>query len=312
MPEVKEIHIEIDTEETTDTEETSDTEKTTDTEAATTDAEEPVDPETSTDDDATDSKEKSFTTRMREMAEAALDTVKSEVKREIEERISPVEESASNLTSEVKKEVETIVQRVREQYETEREELVSAEIAKEVETAVGAVHEEYKEERDRLLRTAAEAENTKKRLQADYQRQLKFANEGILEGMVPVLDSLEAAIKSVSEKVETDDVSPEFATINEGVLLVHKQLLDALKIHGLTPIEAVSKTFDPNQHEALLVTPSDEVPEGQVIEEFRRGYMLHTRVLRASQVVVSQGPSEIEEEISDDTTDDSDEADTAE
>lgn len=292
MPEVKEIHIGIDTEETTDAEEST------------------TDVEASTDNDPTDSKEKSFTTRMREMAEAALDTVKSEVKREIEERISPVEESTSNLTSEVKKEVETIIQRVREQYETEREELLRVEIEKEVETAVGTVHEKYKEERDRLLRTAAEAENTKKRLQADYQRQLKFANEGILEGMVPVLDSLEAAIKSVSEKVDLDDVSPEFTTINEGVQLVHKQLLDALKIHGLTPIEAVRKTFDPNQHEALLVTPSDEVPEGLVIEEFRRGYMLHTRVLRASQVVVSQGPNE--EETSDNTVDDTDDTETTE
>ena len=292
MPEVKEIHIETDTDETTDAEK------------STTDA------EASTDNDAGDSKEKSFTTRMREMAEAALDTVKSEVKREIEERISPVEESTSNLTSEVKKEVETIIQRVREQYETEREELLRVEIEKEVETAVETVHEKYKEERDRLLRTAAEAENTKKRLQADYQRQLKFANEGILEGMVPVLDSLEAAIKSVSEKVDMDDVSPEFTTINEGVQLVHKQLLDALKIHGLMPIEAVSKTFDPNQHEALLVTPSDEVPDGLVIEEYRRGYMLHTRVLRASQVVVSQGP--IKEETPGDTADDSDETDTTE
>ena len=286
MPETKEIHIEAKIEEPTDT-------------------------ETSTDDDATDSKEKSFTTRMREIAEEALDKVKSEVKKEIEERISPVEESTSNLTAEVKKEVEAIVQRVREQYETEREELLHAEIEKEVETAVEAVHKEYKEEWDRLLRTAAEAENTKKRLQTDYQRQLKFANEGILEGMVPVLDSLEAAIKSVTEKVEADDVSPTFTTFNEGVELVHKQLLDALKIHGLVPIEAVGEVFDPNLHEALLVTPSDDVPEGRVIEEFRRGYMLHTRVLRASQVVVSQGPS-IEEEISDDPADDTDETDTAE
>ena len=255
----------------------------------------------SSDNDSTDNKdakEKTLVTRMREIAEVALDTIKSEVKQEIEERISPVEETATNLTSQVKNEVEAIVQRVCDQYETEREELLQAEIHKEVETAVQAVHEEYKAERDRLLRTAAEAENTKKRLQADYQRQLKFANEGILEGMVPVLDSLEAAIKSVTEKVE--ESTPAFTTFNDGVQLVHKQLLDALRTHGLVPIVAVGETFDPNQHEALLVTPSDDVPEGKVIEEFRRGYMLHTRVLRASQVVVSQGLAK-EEETSNDT-----------
>ncbi|MCY4554594.1 MAG: nucleotide exchange factor GrpE [Candidatus Poribacteria bacterium] len=268
--------------------------------------------EESSDNDATDNrdgKEKTLVTRMREIAEVALDTIKSEVKQEIEERISPVEETATNLTSQVKEEVEAIVQRVRDQYETEREELLQAEIEKEVAAAVQAVHEEYKAERDRLLRTAAEAENTKKRLQTDYQRQLKFANEGILEGMVPVLDSLEAAIKSVTEKVEEND--PAFTTFNEGVQLVHKQLLDALKTHGLVPIVAVGETFDPNQHEALLVTPSDDVLEGKVIEEFRRGYMLHTRVLRASQVVVSQGPAK-EEETSNDTADDTDGTDAAE
>jgi len=261
--------------------------------------------------DNKDGKEKTLVTRMREIAEVALDTIKSEVKQEIEERISPVEETATNLTAQVKDEVEAIVQRVRDQYETEREELLQAEIDREVETAVQAVHEEYKAERDRLLRTAAEAENTKKRLQTDYQRQLKFANEGILEGMVPVLDSLEAAIKSVTERVEESTVSPAFTTFNEGVQLVHKQLLDALKTHGLAPIVAVGETFDPNQHEALLVTPSDDVPDGKVIEEFRRGYMLHTRVLRASQVVVSQGPAKVEE-TSSDTADDTDETDAAE
>ncbi|MYB93506.1 nucleotide exchange factor GrpE [Candidatus Poribacteria bacterium] len=268
--------------------------------------------EESSDNDSADNKEgqeKTLVTRMREIAEVALDTIKSEVKQEIEERISPVEETATNLTSQVKDEVEAIVQRVRDQYETEREELLQAEIDKEVETAVQAVHQEYKAERDRLLRTAAEAENTKKRLQTDYQRQLKFANEGILEGMVPVLDSLEAAIKSVTEKVE--ESTPAFTTFNEGVQLVHKQLLDALKTHGLAPIVAVGETFDPNQHEALLVTPSDDVPDGKVIEEFRRGYMLHTRVLRASQVVVSQGPAK-EEETSNDTADDTEETDAAE
>ena len=259
--------------------------------------------------DGENGREKTLVTRMREIAESALDTIKSEVKKEIEERISTVEETATNITSETKKKVEAIIQRVREQFEIEREELLREEIEKEVAAAVEKVHEEYKGERDLLLRTAAEAENTKKRLQADYQRQLKFANEGILEGMVPVLDSLEAAIKSVNDQVETSDASAELTSFNEGVQLVHKQLLDALKIHGLLPIEAVGETFDPNQHEALLITPSDDIPEGKVIEEFRRGYMLHTRVLRASQVVVSQGPAEDDET---NTPDDNDETATTE
>ena len=102
MAEVKEIHINAEVEKITDT-------------------------ETSDDNDSNDNKEKTLVERMRDIAETALDTVKSEVKKEIEDRIAPVEETAANLTSEVKAEVEAIVQRVREQYEAEREDLLHTE-----------------------------------------------------------------------------------------------------------------------------------------------------------------------------------------
>ena len=286
MADVKEIHIETKIEE--------------------------VETEPSSDNDTDKPEEKTFITRMRKIAETALNTVKSEVEKEIEEGIAPVEETTANLTAKVKENVESIVQRVHDQYEGEREELFRTELEKEINTAVQHVHEEYKAEHDLLLRTAAEAENTKKRMETDYQRKLKFANEEIVEGMVPVLDSFEAAIKSVTEKVESDDASSNLATFSEGVQLVHKQLLNALQSHGLTPIEAVGETFDPYQHEALMAVASDEIPEGKVIEEFRRGYMLHTRVLRASQVVVSQGPAEVEKEEVNDDSNDNDTADDAE
>ena len=276
MADVKEIHIETKIEE--------------------------IETEPASDNDSDKPEEKTFVTRMREIAETALNTVKSEVEKEIKEDIASVEETAANLSSKVKEKVESIVQRVHDQYEAEREELFRTELEKEVESAVQHVHEEYKAEHDLLLRTVAETENTKKRMETDYQRKLKYANEEIVEGMVPVLDSLEAAIKSVTEKVESDDASPDLATFSEGVNLVHKQLLNALQSHGLTPIGAIGETFDPYQHEALMAVESDEIPEGKVIEEFRRGYMLHTRVLRASQVVVSQGPAE-KEEVNEDSND---------
>lgn len=182
-------------------------------------------------------------------------------------------------------------------------EIVEAELAalhseyKEKLAAVEAeAREQYEAERERLLRTAAEAENAKRRLETETERKLRYANESLLGGLIPVLDSLEAAIKSVGEKTTADDTDTEFATFSEGVQLVQKQLLDALKIHGLTPIEALGETFDPGQHQAVLMVPSDEVPEGKVVEEYRRGYQLHTRILRASQVVVSQGAVEKEVE----------------
>ena len=85
--------------------------------------------------------------------------------------------------------------------------------------------------------------------------------------------------------------------------MVQKQLLDLLKIHGLTTIQAVGGGFNPNQHEAVFATESEDVPEGNVIEEFRCGYQLHEQILRAAQVTVSKGtPKEKVESEDTDTT----------
>ena len=249
--------------------------------------------------DTPEPKEKPFAERMQAIGQTALETALSEVEKEIETRTAPIEKTSSTLTTDIKKVVEAVLQSTYEKYEAERQDLWQAEIDRqieiEVEAATQQLHEQYKEseaeykaERERLLRTAAEAENTKKRAQIEHENRLEFANQKILEGVIPVLDSMEAAIKSAT----TQDDPAAFTTFIEGVQLVHKQLLDALKTHGLTPIEAVGETFDPNHHEGLLTAPSTDVPEGKVIEEFRRGYMLNARVLRAAQVVISQGPPE--------------------
>ena len=172
-------------------------------------------------------------------------------------------------------------------------EALKEDLKKQLEAVAETEREQYEEERERLLRTAAEAENSKRRAETEAQKQLKFANKNIIESLIPVLDSFEAAIKSVNGKIELSATSSDFSNFSEGVQLVHKQLLDVLKIHGLIAIEtAVGDPFDPIQHEAVFATESDEVPEGNVIEEFRCGYQLHDQVLRAAQVVVSKGKIE--------------------
>ena len=174
---------------------------------------------------------------------------------------------------------------------------------KQIEEVAESERSQYETERERLLRTAAEAENTKRRVENDAKKQLKFANKNIIEGIIPVLDSLEAAINSIDQKVETEEHNTDMSNFSQGVQLVHKQLLDVLRSHGLTPIDSATGSFDPNQHEAVFATESDEVPEGNIIEEFRRGYLLHEQVIRAAQVVVSTGkkkeepPDEVTEEI---------------
>ncbi|RKU26603.1 nucleotide exchange factor GrpE [Candidatus Poribacteria bacterium] len=153
---------------------------------------------------------------------------------------------------------------------------------------------QYEEERDRLLRTVAEAENSKRRLEGESEKRLKFANENIIKGIIPVLDSLNAAIKSINEKVDKNDTESQLNTFSEGVELVHKQLMDVLKANGLVSIEALGEEFDPNIHESVFATESDVVPEGNIIEELRTGYKLHDRIIRASQVIISKGSPDIQ------------------
>lgn len=203
---------------------------------------------------------------------------------------SEVEEEASDETDE--RSIETV--------EAELETL-KEDFKLQIERVAESEREQYQAERERLLRTAAEAENSKKRLEIDAQKQLKYANKNIIEGIIPVLDSLDAAIKSISKKDDESETTGEIEHFSEGVVLVQKQLLDLLKMHGLTTIQAVGGPFNPNQHEAVFATESDDVPEGGVIEEFRCGYQLHDQILRAAQVTVSKGKpkDEVEPEVPD-------------
>ena len=152
---------------------------------------------------------------------------------------------------------------------------------------------QYEDERDKLLRTVAEAENSKRRLDSESEKRLKFANENIIKGIIPVLDSLTAAIKSINDKIDESDSESDLVTFSDGVELVYKQLMDVLKTNGVIPIEALGEAFDPNVHESVFATESNEVAEGDIIEELRTGYILHERIIRASQVIVSKGTPEI-------------------
>lgn len=221
------------------------------------------------------------------------------------------------LIDESEEETETSNETEERTIETVEAELeaLKEDLKKQLEAVAESERQQFEAERDRLLRTVAEAENSKKRIEVDVQKQLKYANKNLIEGLIPVLDSLEAAIKSVSEDNQERDNSSEITRFSEGVQLVQKQLLDVLKTNGLTPIEAIGGPFNPNQHEAVFATESDDVPEGDVIEEFRCGYQLHDQILRAAQVIVSKGKPKEEVESEDIETEDTDtqqEEDTAE
>jgi molecular chaperone GrpE len=138
--------------------------------------------------------------------------------------------------------------------------------------------------RDLALRSQADFENYKKRTAREKEEAIKYANKSLLERLVAIIDNFELGLAAAKEQGEQ---SP----IYSGMILVQKQLNDLLAENGLQPIEAESKTFDPNVHEAIAHEPNDQFPEGTVLRQTRRGYRFNDRLLRPAKVVVSSGPA---------------------
>lgn len=137
---------------------------------------------------------------------------------------------------------------------------------------------------DQLLRTTADFENFKKRAQRERQEAIKFANEGLLQKLVTVLDNFDMALASASTGNTTAQA------LQAGVAMIHQQFKAALAEAGLEEIDASQKPFDPNFHEAVAQQESADVPEGQVLLQMRKGYKLRERLLRPATVVVAKAP----------------------
>jgi molecular chaperone GrpE len=130
-----------------------------------------------------------------------------------------------------------------------------------------------------LKRVAADFENYRKRVSRDQEGLVARAHERLVKELLPVLDDLERALEAAAQHEE--------AKLEEGVRLVHRELVDALAREGLVEVETDGQ-FDPHVHEALVSQPSEQ-EDGSVIEVLQKGYRLGDRVLRPARVVVSQG-----------------------
>lgn len=136
--------------------------------------------------------------------------------------------------------------------------------------------------KDRLLRLAAEADNSRKRLEREKADGIAYANESVLRALLPIGDNLELAIQHGES-----DADPQ--ALMEGIRMTRKIFLDVLARHGCVPFDSQGKEFDPNFHEAMMQQDSGEHPEKTVMQEFQKGYMLNERLLRPAMVVVSKG-----------------------
>jgi molecular chaperone GrpE len=139
---------------------------------------------------------------------------------------------------------------------------------------------------DRLLRTTADFDNFKKRAAREKQDAIKYANQSLIEKLVPILDNFDMALAAVQ-----NGGSESTQSLQAGIAMICQQFKNALTEAGLEEIDAANQPFDPNRHEAVSQLETGDVPEGQVVQQLRKGYKLRDRLVRPASVVVSKKPS---------------------
>jgi len=145
-----------------------------------------------------------------------------------------------------------------------------------------ALERERDNYKDLLLRRTAEFENFRKRTERDRLAQTEAAAADLVAELLPLMDDLERALQAEagSEAAEA---------YRRGVELIHRQLSEVLRKRGVKPIEALGADFDPHYHQAVSHEPAPGRRDGEILEEYRRGYMLGDRLLRPSMVKVAKG-----------------------
>ncbi|MCB1209430.1 MAG: nucleotide exchange factor GrpE [Verrucomicrobiales bacterium] len=137
--------------------------------------------------------------------------------------------------------------------------------------------------KDLAYRSQAELDNFRKRAAREAQDTRSYANAEILRALFPILDNFEMGLDAARNESET-------SMIFMGMNMVHRQMADFLRDHGVQEIEALGKPFDPNLHDAITQEPTADQPEGTVLRVTRRGYKLRDRMLRPASVIVSTLP----------------------
>jgi len=155
---------------------------------------------------------------------------------------------------------------------------LKAEAAPSLEEQLRQAEQKAQEHLESWLRAKAETENLRKRAQADIAGAHKYAVENLAEALLPVRDSLEAALAIENVTLES---------LKSGVELTLRQLSAVFEKASLREINPVGEKFDPHRHQAMTVVPSAGEPN-QVVNVMQKGYLLHERVIRPALVTVSK------------------------
>jgi molecular chaperone GrpE len=145
-----------------------------------------------------------------------------------------------------------------------------------------AVEQELQEQKEKYLRLSADFDNYRKRTMKEKIDLTKQAGEEIFARILPVLDNLERAMKSVEE-------AKDLEAVKEGMLLIHNMFKEYLGQQGVKEIDAMHQEFDTDVHDAVTKTPTpDKKLKGKVVDVIERGYFLNDKVLRYAKVVIGE------------------------
>jgi molecular chaperone GrpE len=136
--------------------------------------------------------------------------------------------------------------------------------------------------KDVALRSVADLDNYRKRMAREKDDAIRYANTGFLERLIPILDNFELGLQAAK-------AGGGHSAVQDGMMMVSKQLQDFLVSCGVETIDATGQHFDPNVHEAIAQEQNAEIQEGFVIRQLRKGYRLKDRLIRPANVVVSKG-----------------------
>ncbi|MHA2313703.1 MAG: nucleotide exchange factor GrpE [Candidatus Hermodarchaeia archaeon] len=156
---------------------------------------------------------------------------------------------------------------------------------------VDALKEELEAERKkaidyqtRLIYLQADIENYRKRVQKDFDELTKYGSQRLIMKLLPIIDELEYAIEA-GKNIKRSE------RLLEGIKIVLKKIYNVLNTEGVSPIDTIGKRFDPNRHEAVEKVAIQELEEGTIVEEIRKGYLFKERIIRASLVKVTIKPN---------------------
>ena len=138
-----------------------------------------------------------------------------------------------------------------------------------------------------ILYARAEAQNVRRRLEKDVQDAKAYAATGFARDILSVADNLARALDHVPEGMRDDDAHKNFLA---GIEATQRELDKVFGLHGITRVAAKGLPLDPNQHQAMLEVPTDEVEPGTVVQEMQSGYMIKDRLLRPAMVAVAKKP----------------------